>query len=356
MAKEHFYLWGMMYKGLIRPLLFIPEPEQAHNLTFRGLQLLMACPFIRKSFHRCSGFEYSVPVTVGHLVFPNGVGLAAGFDKNALLIDCWQMLGFGFVEVGTITPKPQSGNPPPRLFRLPADQALINRMGFNNDGAVAIARRLRNRKSKIIVGGNIGKNRDTPNDKAVVDYLFCLECLYDVVDFFTINVSSPNTPGLRDLQQADALYSLLHAIQQACRRQPVPRPVFVKISPDLTFSELDGILSVVEATGVAGIIACNTTLSRDGLKSDRRLTQQPGGLSGRPLKQRSDEVLWYLAQHRKKNLCLIGCGGILSTSDALDKFNRGASLIQLYTGLIYEGPALIRNILKAVHEHSQQRG
>ncbi len=343
----------MLYKGLIRPLLFIPEPEKAHNLTFRGIQVLMACPFLRQGFRHWSGTEYSVPVKVGSLVFPNCVGLAAGFDKNALLVDWWETLGFGFVEVGTITPQPQAGNPPPRLFRLPVDHALINRMGFNNDGVLAIAQRLRNRKTRIVVGGNIGKNRFTPNEKAIDDYLFCFENLYDVVDFFTINVSSPNTPGLRELQQADTLHLLLQSLQNANRSKSVQKPIFLKISPDLSVSELDSILSIVEATDLAGIIACNTTLSRDGLKSSKHLTQQEGGLSGRPLKKRSDEILLYLSQHRKKNLCLVASGGILSASDALDKFNRGASLIQIYTGLIYEGPGLIRSILKTVHQKAQ---
>lgn len=289
-----------------------------------------------------------VAFTFNGLSFPGKVGLAAGFDKNALLIDEWEYFGFSFIEVGTVTPRPQSGNPKPRLFRLLKDEAIINRMGFNNDGADVIAERLSKRKSKIIIGGNIGKNKDTPNDKAADDYLYCFKKLFPFVDFFTVNVSSPNTPGLRELQDGEMLRKILSTLQDENRKMTVQKPIFLKIAPDLTNPQLDEIISIVEETDLSGIIATNTTISREGLKSESSLINQTGGLSGKPVKKKSDEVLVYLTSHRHKKFMLIASGGIHSSSDALDKIKAGADLVQVYTGFIYEGPGLIRRIENAL--------
>lgn len=285
---------------------------------------------------------------INGLVFPGRIGLAAGFDKNALLINEWEYFGFDFIEVGTVTPRPQSGNPKPRLFRLVKDDAIINRMGFNNDGADVIAGRLSKRSSKIVIGGNIGKNKDTPNEKAAEDYLYCFKKLFHVVDFFTVNVSSPNTPGLRELQDGDMLRKILDALQIVNRRMPVQKPVFLKIAPDLSPSQLDEIISIAEETRIDGIIATNTTISREGLKSDSELISQAGGLSGKPVKLKSDEVLTYLAAKRKPPLTLLASGGIHSAENALQKMDKGADLVQLYTGFIYEGPGLVKKIAKAL--------
>ncbi len=290
----------------------------------------------------------SKTVSFNGLAFPGRVGLAAGFDKNALLIDEWEYFGFSFIEVGTVTPRAQSGNPKPRLFRLLKDEAIINRMGFNNDGADVIAERLSKRKSKIIIGGNIGKNKDTQNDKAADDYLYCFKKLFLFVDFFTVNVSSPNTPGLRELQDGEMLRKILSALQEENKKMTVQKPIFLKIAPDLTNPQLDEIISIVEETNLSGIIATNTTISREGLKSESSLTNQAGGLSGKPVKKKSDEVLAYLALHRHKKFTLIASGGIHSSIDALDKIKAGADLVQVYTGFIYEGPRLIKRIEKAI--------
>lgn len=289
-------------------------------------------------------------IELNGLIFPGRVGLAAGFDKNALLMDVWELFGFSFMEVGTVTPRPQAGNPKPRLFRLVKDEAIINRMGFNNDGADVIAARLNKRNSRIITGGNIGKNKDTPNEKAADDYLYCFKKLFQVVDFFTVNVSSPNTPGLRELQDGDMLRKILNTLQHENSMMPVQKPVFLKIAPDLTSWQLDEIISIVEETGLAGIIATNTTVVREELKSASALVNQAGGLSGRPLKMKSDEVLEYIASQRKRKFMLIASGGIHSAADALDKIKKGADLVQLYTGFIYEGPGLVTKITEAIEK------
>lgn len=278
--------------------------------------------------------------TFAGIRFPNPVGLAAGFDKNGQWIDELATLGFGFVEVGTVTPKPQDGNPKPRLFRLKKDQALINRMGFNNEGIEALVNNLKNRKSDIIVGGNLGKNKITPNEKALDDYLITFRAIKELVDYFVVNVSSPNTPGLRELQEKGPLLEILTALQTENSNN---KPIFLKIAPDLSYSQLDDIIEIVQLSGITGIIATNTTLSREGLK-DTQTAAETGGLSGKPLFNHSTEILKYISE--RSSCALIGVGGIHSAGDAMAKLNAGAGLVQLYSGFIYKGPGLIKKINK----------
>lgn len=279
--------------------------------------------------------------------FPNPVGLAAGFDKDAKHIRAMRALGFGSIEVGTVTPLPQPGNERPRSFRLPADKALVNRMGFNNEGVDVMAARLKviDRKH-IIIGGNIGKNKSTPNEKAIQDYATCFEKLFDYVDYFVINVSSPNTPGLRSLQEKEPLLALLTHLQSLNHQHEKPKPVFLKIAPDLSNTQLDEIVEIVTKTQLAGIVATNTTTSRERLKSSPAIVEKcgSGGLSGRPLASRSTEVIRYLKAKSQQQFCIIGVGGIDSAEEAIAKLDAGADIIQIYTGLIYEGPSLIRQI------------
>lgn len=321
------------------------SPEKAHYWVADSLRFLMKIPGV-KSLVR-SWYQVEDPRlsrTVFGIQFPNPVGLAAGFDKNASMVDELANLGFGFIEVGTVTPKPQDGNPKPRLFRLPADHALINRMGFNNEGLEAMKARLQRRTSKVIIGGNLGKNKLTPNELAEEDYCLGFEALFDVVDYFVVNVSSPNTPNLRDLQEKEPLKKLLSRLQDLNAAKSIPKPILLKIAPDLTNEQLDDVLEIVQETHLAGIIATNTTLSREGLSSIESLKQEAGGLSGKPLTQRSTEVIAYLHQHSDGKIPIIGVGGIHSAEDALDKLKAGASLVQVYTGFIYEGPGLIKEI------------
>jgi dihydroorotate dehydrogenase len=281
------------------------------------------------------------------LKFKNPIGLAAGFDKNASMVEDLAEFGFGFIEIGTVTPLPQPGNEKPRMFRLPSDDALINRMGFNNQGVDVAADRLKRiNKKGLIIGGNIGKNKNTPNADAVNDYIKCFDRLFDVVDYFVVNVSSPNTPGLRELQEKEPLKSILNTLQQRNRKNDISRPILLKIAPDLTNSQLDDIIEIVKETKIAGVIATNTTLSREGLSAPESLKNESGGLSGKPLTQRSTEVISYLSRQSDKSFVIIGVGGIHSPEDALEKIKAGASLIQIYTGFVYEGPGLIKRILK----------
>ncbi len=284
------------------------------------------------------------------LKFENPVGLAAGFDKDAKLFDELGAFGFGFVEIGTVTPLPQEGNPKPRLFRLKQDKALINRMGFNNSGIEAVTSRLRRKKTKLIIGGNIGKNKLTPNEDAVSDYEICFEKLFPYVDYFAVNVSSPNTPGLRDLQEKEPLTALLNRLQELNSAKDKRKPILLKIAPDLTNEQLDDIITIVADTKIDGVIATNTTIDRNGLKTDKNKLKAigNGGLSGKPVKSRSTEVIKYLADTSNKAFPIIGVGGIHSAEDALEKLDAGATLVQLYTGFIYEGPALIKRINKAI--------
>lgn len=301
-----------------------------------------------------SNFDFNVKgleTEVFGLKFRNPVGLAAGFDKNGEYIEPLSNLGFGFIEVGTVTPRPQPGNDKPRMFRLPTDEALINRMGFNNKGVDVMAERLRLVKAKhpdIIVGGNIGKNKTTPNEQAINDYIICFDKLFDVVDYFVVNVSSPNTPGLRQLQEKQPLTDLLNTLQQRNHKNGVSRPILLKIAPDLSDDQLDDIVEIVKDAGIAGVIATNTTIDRNMLKTVGGAKDESGGLSGKPLTRRSTEVVRYLSEKSDKSFPIIGVGGIHSENDAIEKLEAGASLVQLYTGFIYEGPGLIKRICNAL--------
>jgi dihydroorotate dehydrogenase len=342
-----------MYQ-LLKPLLFLFDPENVHHFVTRNLKRFNRFPGgTSLSKFIWSLDDHRLEKEVFGLKFKNPVGLAAGFDKNAELISEMGALGFGFVEVGTVTPLPQPGNPKPRMFRLPEDSALINRMGFNNLGVDIAAARIaayRNSLSAgqtpLIIGGNIGKNKVTPNEDAVSDYIKCFDRLFDVVDYFVVNVSSPNTPGLRELQEKEPLMHILNTLQQRNNKNGISRPILLKIAPDLTNEQLDDIADIVKQTGIAGIIATNTTISRDGLTSVNK--NETGGLSGRPLTKRSTEVISYLHKASTGAFPIIGVGGIHSADDAIEKLQAGASLVQLYTGFIYEGPGLIKRINKNI--------
>jgi dihydroorotate dehydrogenase len=282
------------------------------------------------------------------LTFKNPVGLAAGFDKDAKLYNELSNFGFGFIEIGTLTPKPQGGNPKKRLFRVKEDQGIINRMGFNNGGVVEAVERLKKNKG-VLIGGNIGKNKTTPNEGAVKDYVVCFHALYEHVDYFVVNVSSPNTPNLRALQDKEPLTALLNTLQGINQEQEKAKPILLKIAPDLTDEQLLDIIDIVKITKIDGVIATNTTISRDGLNSPNK--KEVGGLSGKPLTDRSTEVIRFLAEKSNKAFPIIGVGGIHTASDALEKIAAGADLVQIYTGFIYEGPRLIKNINKALLKH-----
>jgi dihydroorotate dehydrogenase len=310
--------------------------------------------WVRKSFQNNHS---QLAREVMGLKFPNPVGLAAGFDKDARLIDELACFGFGHIEIGTLTPVAQPGNPKPRLFRLPADAALINRMGFNNGGVADAAQRLRQRKSKVIVGGNIGKNKDTPNEHALDDYLKAFEHLHPYVDYFVVNVSSPNTPGLRDLQDKEPLTRILNALQERNRQMSVRRPILLKIAPDLTQSQLDDIIDIVKQTEIQGVIATNTTINRSQLRTaDAELESiGAGGLSGSPLKNRATEVIRYLYQQSGGSFVIIGVGGVYTAADVIEKLEAGASLVQLYTGFVYEGPSAVKRINKELVKYFSQK-
>lgn len=335
-----------MYKSVIKPLLFKFDPEKVHYFTFDTLRILMKIPgasAICKSRFQLK--DKRLEREVFGIKFKNPVGLAAGFDKNAVLYKELDLLGFGFIEIGTVTPKSQPGNEKKRLFRLAEDNAIINRMGFNNEGVEAAVKRLRSNK-KVIIGGNIGKNKVTPNEDALRDYLICFNELFPYVDYFVVNVSSPNTPGLRALQDKEPLTRLLRELQENNKARPESKPILLKIAPDLTDAQLLDIIDIIKETGIAGVIATNTTLSREGLKSDKK--NEMGGLSGKPLEKRSTEVIRFLSEKSGRAFPIIGVGGIFSAEDALEKMEAGASLVQLYTGFIYEGPGLIREINEAL--------
>lgn len=339
-----------MYK-LVKPIFFSMNPEKAHHTVTGGLKTfskIWGSKALLKSIYTV--LDPRLEREVFGLKFKNPVGLAAGFDKNAEYIEDMAKFGFGFIEIGTVTPKPQPGNDKPRMFRLVSDAALINRMGFNNQGADVAAGRLKHLKNKdgVIIGGNIGKNKVTPNEEAVNDYIYCFHALYEYVDYFVVNVSSPNTPGLRDLQEKGPLMHILNTLQELNKQKPALKPILLKIAPDLTDSQLDDIVEIVTETKIAGVIATNTTISREGLTSDRDLIQEAGGVSGKPLTKRSTEVIRYLATKSNKSFPIIGVGGIHSAEDAIEKLNAGASLIQVYTGFIYEGPGLVSAICKGL--------
>lgn len=335
-----------MYKYFIRPILFQFDPERVHHFTFSSLKFIHKIPFLTTVIQKIYVVQNEkLEREVFGMKFPNPIGLAAGFDKDAELYDELSAFGFGFIEIGTVTPKPQSGNPKKRLFRLKEDQALINRMGFNNKGVNEVVKELRKNK-KIIIGGNIGKNKTTPLENAVDDYLLCFEGLKEVVDYFVVNVSSPNTPNLRDLQGKQPLTELLNALQAKNNLQENPKPILLKIAPDLSESELLDIIEIVQSTKIAGVIATNTTISRDEIQSENK--KETGGLSGVPLKDKSTEVIRFLTKNSGGSFPIIGVGGIHSAKDAIEKLEAGASLIQLYTGFIYEGPGLVKRINKEI--------
>lgn len=340
------------YSTFIRNILFRFDPEKVHHFTFSILKIIFKIPFVRSIINSICNSENkkSEKVLMG-IKFPNPIGLAAGFDKDAKMYSELSALGFGFIEVGTVTPKPQPGNDKPRLFRLPKDSAIINRMGFNNSGVVEMVSQLKKNKRNVIIGGNIGKNKLTPNEDAILDYLICLEELFLYVDYFVVNVSSPNTPGLRALQEKEPLLKILIALQDrnnelASENKLNRRPILLKIAPDLNNEQLEEIVEVLFESKLDGVVATNTTISRPSLISNASEVEKmgAGGLSGKPLAKRSTEVIQFLAQRSNKKFVIVGVGGIHNSKDAIEKMNAGADLIQLYTGFIYEGPALIKQI------------
>lgn len=340
-----------MYKLLIRPLFFLFDPEKIHYFTFSLIRFLSKIPGVSGLFRSLYVVnDVRLERQLFGLTFKNPVGLAAGFDKDAKLYNELSNFGFGFIEIGTLTPKPQDGNPKKRLFRLKEDQAIINRMGFNNGGVDAAVIRLKNvhslKKEGVLIGGNIGKNKLTPNENAVDDYVICFNALFDVVDYFVVNVSSPNTPNLRELQDKEPLTNLLQILKNENSKKPKSKPILLKIAPDLTNEQLLDIIDIVNVTKIDGVIATNTTISRDNLKSENK--KEVGGLSGKPLANRSTEVIRFLSEKSHKSLPIIGVGGIHSAQDALDKLDAGADLVQLYTGFIYEGPKLVKDINKVL--------
>ena len=335
-----------MYRYLIKPILFLGNPEWIHHFIFSLIKFLNKIPGVSKLIQLL--YQVNHPKLERELFgikFKNPIGLAAGFDKDAKLFKELSNFGFGFIEIGTLTPMPQPGNKKKRLFRLPKDQGLINRMGFNNEGVKAAIPRLKKNKN-IIIGGNIGKNKVTPNENAVDDYRYCFNALYAHVDYFVVNVSSPNTHKLRDLQEKEPLTELLNSLQDLNEAKEQPKPILLKIAPDLNEDQLLDVIDIVKETNTAGVIATNTTLDREGLKSPNK--NQSGGLSGKPLSQRSTEVIRFLAEKSNKTFPIIGVGGIHKPEDAIEKLRAGADLIQLYTGFVYEGPAVVKRINKAI--------
>ena len=352
-AKQH----TTMYKILIRPILFCFDPEKVHYFTFSLIRFVNKIPGFSALYQALYEVKDArLEREVFGIKFKNPVGLAAGFDKDAKLYQELSNFGFGFIEIGTLTPVGQEGNPKKRLFRLKEDNAIINRMGFNNGGVKEAVERLKKNKG-VLIGGNIGKNKSTPNDQAVKDYEICFDALFPYVDYFVVNVSSPNTPNLRELQDKKPLTELLQTLQDKNNERPVissgvekQKPILLKIAPDLTDEQLLDIIDIIKETKIAGVIATNTTISREGLQSDNKT--EKGGLSGKPLTNRSTEVIRFLSEKSNKAFPIIGVGGIHTAEDAIEKLNAGASLIQLYTGFIYEGPALVKAINKKILQNT----
>jgi dihydroorotate dehydrogenase len=340
-----------MYKYLIKPFLFLFNPEFIHHFIFKCINVASYIPFKLKvwdSIYRVK--DDRLKRTVFGLTFENPVGLAAGFDKDAKLYNELSSFGFGFIEIGTLTPLAQPGNPKPRLFRLPEDESLINRMGFNNGGVEEAVNRLKQRNTTVIIGGNIGKNKLTPNSEAVRDYELSFEALFDYVDYFVVNVSSPNTPGLRELQEKEPLTKLLLSLQELNSNKDNRKPILLKIAPDLTNEQLDDIIQIIIDTKLDGLIATNTTIDRSGLKTSKTELERigNGGLSGKSVKNRSTEVIRYISEKSNQSFPIIGVGGIHSAEDAIEKLNAGASLVQIYTGFVYEGPSIVKKINKGI--------
>jgi dihydroorotate dehydrogenase len=336
-----------LYHKFLKPLLFKTSPETAHSITMNGLTMVNNVPLVNRIWKNTWTPKEHKPVELFGLNFKNPVGLAAGFDKDGKYIKQMASLGFGYLEIGTVTPKPQSGNPKPRLFRLPADRALINRMGFNNDGVDALVSRLSRLKNRpCIIGGNIGKNKITPNEKAVDDYLICFHKLHDYVDYFTVNVSSPNTPGLRELQDKEPLLKILSALTAENNKKERQKPILLKIAPDLTDGQVEDIGDIYKLSGIAGLIVSNTTISRKGLITPEQRVEEmgAGGLSGAPLLNRATQLIRTINEHSPE-LPIIGVGGIVKPEDAILLKDAGAKLVQVYTGMIYAGPGLIKDIV-----------
>jgi dihydroorotate dehydrogenase len=360
--------------SLLRRLLFFFPPETAHALSMNALKLFCAVPFLRKLLKQRFRPKGNGPYSLLNLTFPNRVGLGAGFDKNANYLRELETLGFGFVEIGTVTPRPQSGNKKPRLFRLPKDGALINRMGFNNDGVDVIAGRLKKWRKQcdvqssgpgvkgsstsniqpqtpnLLIGGNIGKNKVTPNEEAWKDYEICFRALHPFVDFFVVNVSSPNTPGLRELQEKDALKKILTHLQAMNKTFAQQRPILLKIAPDLMLEQIDDVIDLAKEINLDGLVATNTTISREGLQTAAADVQNmgAGGLSGQPLKEKSTAIVQYIHQKTGGQIPVIGSGGIFTAADAAEKLAAGALLLEVWTGFIYEGPFIVKNICKSL--------
>ena len=332
--------------NLLKSLFFLLSPEVAHEFALKSLSILLRFPlmgsWIRKSFQPIN----AQPIVVKGITFPNTIGLAAGFDKNAKWLPLLKDLGFGHVEIGTVTPLPQPGNPAPRLFRLPKDNALINRMGFNNDGIDAVVERLKNRPAGLVVGGNIGKNKITPNEEAINDYTIAFDAIYDHVDYLVVNISSPNTPGLRDLQEDTFITSLFEKLQSIRTNKRIWKPIFLKIAPDFNQTQIHSLIETIKKANVDGVIATNTTIDRSNLRTSNKTVENmgAGGLSGKPLFEASNTVLGLLAMELG-DIPLIGVGGVFTKEDYKQKISMGASLVQVYTGFIYVGPRIVRKIL-----------
>jgi dihydroorotate dehydrogenase len=353
-----------MYK-LLRNFLFLLPPEWVHHISMNVLRAMCSTGFIRNSLKKYFTPEGNLQLTIFNIQYSNPVGLGAGFDKNAKYLRELECLGFGFVEIGTVTPLPQDGNEKPRLFRLPKDKALINRMGFNNDGVKLIAERLKEWKesnefrvqssesgdidSRLIIGGNIGKNKNTSNEDAWKDYEICFKELHPYVDYFVVNVSSPNTPGLRELQEKESLRKILGHLQMINNAKAKAKPILLKIAPDLTQEQIDDVIDLALEIKLDGLVATNTTISREGISQQLAVSSQPGGLSGLPLKHRSTEIIKYISEKTKGEIPIIASGGIFTGADAREKFDAGASLVQVWTGFIYEGPSIVKNICKTLN-------
>ncbi len=335
--------------GIIKRIFFLFDPEKIHHFTFKLIKFALGIPGMKWIWRKMYVVENKkLHRNLFGLTFKNPVGLAAGFDKDGKLFNELEYCGFGFIEVGTVTPKAQEGNPKKRLFRLIKDEGIINRMGFNNAGVDSLVKQLKKQKTKLIIGGNIGKNKITPNENAVEDYITSFDALYRYVDYFVVNVSSPNTPNLRALQDKEPLTSLLSTLQKRNQSNEVQRPILLKIAPDLNNNQLDDIIQIVKETKIDGVIATNTTIDRSNLKTKEVESIGAGGLSGKPLTNRSTEVIRYLHSNSRGSFPIIGVGGIHSPNDAIEKINAGATLVQIYTGFIYEGPKLVRKINKAI--------
>lgn len=342
--------------SFIRSILFLFNAEAVHYFSMNIFRFLCGFSFIKKIIQKQLAPLSSTPVSLFDLHFKNPVGLGAGFDKNAVYLRELETMGFGFVEIGTVTPLPQAGNDKPRLFRLPKDKALINRMGFNNDGVDVIVSRLTawrkaNPNSTMIIGGNIGKNKQTPNEEAYRDYEKCFEKLFHLVDYFVVNVSSPNTPGLRELQEKESLHKILTYLQMLNRRRDKPKPLLLKIAPDLTEGQLHDIADLAMEIKLDGLVVSNTTISREGLITNQERVEKigAGGLSGKPVQEISNRVLRSIREKTNETIPLIGSGGIFTGDDALEKIRAGANLIQVWTGFVYEGPAIVKKIVRSLN-------